>query len=96
MTQLFLEREAILPRLDGIRKNIKRLKELAKLPFKDFAQGDPYDLAHHHLRLVLEAFFIFLLTSCLGFREHGPWNTRKSPSVWAKIRLFPRILPNKN
>lgn len=57
MTQLFLEREALLPRLDGIRKNIKRLKELGKLSFKDFSQGDPYDLAHHHLRLALEGVF---------------------------------------
>ena len=57
MTQLPIEREAILPRLDGIRKNIKKLKSLAQLPFEEFSTGDPYDLAQHHLRLALEGGF---------------------------------------
>lgn len=52
-----LEREAILPRVDGIRKNIKKLEELAKLPLEKFSQGDPFDLAQHHLRLALEGIF---------------------------------------
>jgi len=57
MTPRPLEREAIMPRLDGIRKNIKKLEELSKLPFENFAQGDAYDLAQHHLRLALEGIF---------------------------------------
>lgn len=52
-----LEREAILPRMDGIRKNIKKLKELALLPLGEFGEGDPFDLAQHHLRLALEGVF---------------------------------------
>lgn len=52
-----LEREAILPRLDGIRKNIKKLTELASLPLEQFSKGDPFDLAQHHLRLALEGIF---------------------------------------
>jgi uncharacterized protein YutE (UPF0331/DUF86 family) len=52
-----LEREAILPRVDGILKNIEKLETLAKLPLKEFSEGDPYDLAQHHLRLALEGIF---------------------------------------
>lgn len=52
-----VEREAILPRIDGIQKNIKKLEGLAKLPFKHFSTGDSYDLAQHHLRLALEGIF---------------------------------------
>lgn len=52
-----LSREAILPRIDGIRKNLQKLGELARLPFDTFSSGDPYDLAQHHLRLALEGVF---------------------------------------
>lgn len=52
-----LEREAILPRMDGIRKNLLKLEALASLPFDQFSQGDPFDLAQHHLRLALEGVF---------------------------------------
>lgn len=52
-----LSREAILPRLDGIRKNIKKLESLSQLPLKAFAEGDSFDLAQHHLRLALEGIF---------------------------------------
>lgn len=57
MTILPLEREAILPRLDGIKKNVLKLKALAALPIEQFSTGDPYDLAQHHLRLSLEGIF---------------------------------------
>ena len=57
MKNLPLEREAILPRIDGIRKNLKKLEELSTLPFEQFSEGDPYDLAQHHLRLALEGVF---------------------------------------
>lgn len=50
-------REAILPRIDGIHKNLKKLAELGKLPLAEFSIGDPYDLAQHHLRLALEGIF---------------------------------------
>ncbi len=52
-----LEREAIMPRIDGIRKNILKLQELGKLPFEKFREGDPFDLSQHHLRLALEGVF---------------------------------------
>ena len=52
-----LEREALLPRIDGIRKNIAKLDELGKLPLAQFSIGDPFDLTQHHLRLALEGVF---------------------------------------
>lgn len=52
-----LEKEAILPRLDGIRKNLAKLSELGSLPFEKFKSGDPFDLTQHHLRLALEGIF---------------------------------------
>ena len=57
MTNFPLEREAILPRIDGIKKNVLKLQNLAKLPFETFSTGDSYDLAQHHLRLALEGVF---------------------------------------
>lgn len=52
-----LEREAIMPRIDGIRKNILKLQGFGKFPFEKFREGDPFDLAQHHLRLALEGVF---------------------------------------
>lgn len=52
-----LSREAVLPRIDGIRRNVKKLEELSRLPFDKFKDGDAYDLAQHHLRLALEGIF---------------------------------------
>lgn len=52
-----LEREALLPRLDGIRKNLTKLQALGKLPPEQFGSGDAFDLAQHHLRLALEGVF---------------------------------------
>ena len=57
MTPLPLEREAILPRLDDIRKNLQRLEQLSQLSAETFSEGDPFDLAQHHLRLALEGIF---------------------------------------
>ena len=52
-----LEREALLPRIDGIGRNLKKMEQLAALPFDQFSDGDPFDLAQHHLRLALEGIF---------------------------------------
>lgn len=56
MTQIIL-REAILPRISGIQKNLQRLREIQKLPFVEFSTGDNYDLVQHNLRLALEGVF---------------------------------------
>lgn len=52
-----LERAAILPRLDGIKKNIAKLRSLGTLPLADFQTADNFDLSQHHLRLALEGVF---------------------------------------
>lgn len=57
MTILPVEREAVVPRIDGIRKNIRRLEKLAALPLDQFHSDDAFDLAQHHLRLALEGIF---------------------------------------
>ena len=53
-----LRREALLPRIDGITKNLKRLREFGARPRKEFLENeDLFDLAQHHLRLALEGVF---------------------------------------
>ncbi len=52
-----LEREALMPRIDGMRHNLERLRSLGRLPLADFRSGDNFDLAQHHLRLTLEGVF---------------------------------------
>lgn len=52
-----LEKEALLPRIDGIRRNIARLRKIGALPPGEFRSGDAFDLAQHHLRLALEGVF---------------------------------------
>jgi uncharacterized protein YutE (UPF0331/DUF86 family) len=52
-----LEREAILPRIDGIRDNLEKLRVLGNLPFKKFCKDDSYALTQHYLRLSLEGVF---------------------------------------
>lgn len=58
MSALPLLREAVIPRLDGITKDIKKLRELHQRGLAEFAKkGDTFDLAQHHLRLALEGVF---------------------------------------
>lgn len=52
-----LEREAIMPRIDGIRKNIAKLRKLGELPLEEFKTGDSFDLVQHNLRMALEGVF---------------------------------------
>ena len=53
-----LRREAIIPRLDGITKNIQRLQKIGAHPLQEFQESeDLFDLAQHHLRLALEGVF---------------------------------------
>lgn len=46
-----------MPRLDGIRKNIAKLRLLGGLTLTEFQQDDTFDLSQHHLRLALEGVF---------------------------------------
>lgn len=57
MNQLPLRREAMLPRIDGIQKNLIRLQEFSRLPFEEFSKEEVLDRVQHHLRLALEGVF---------------------------------------
>ena len=57
MKTIPLERESLFPRMDGIRKNVRKLESLSQLPLEEFSVGDSFDLAQHHLRLALEGIF---------------------------------------
>ncbi|TSC77535.1 MAG: hypothetical protein G01um101433_562 [Parcubacteria group bacterium Gr01-1014_33] len=53
-----LRREAVMPRIDGITRNIKRLREFGARPREEFLKNeDLFDLSQHHLRLALEGIF---------------------------------------
>jgi uncharacterized protein YutE (UPF0331/DUF86 family) len=56
MTGLIL-REAILPRMDGIRRNVGKLRRLAQLSEETFLEEDNLALVQHYLRLSLEGVF---------------------------------------
>lgn len=52
-----LEREALMPRIDGITKNIARLRQLGMLPQDQFAIGDNFDILYSNLHFALEGVF---------------------------------------
>ena len=55
MTKLPLLREAIMPRVDGIYKDLKKLRELvARGPAEFQEETETFALAQHHLRFALE------------------------------------------
>ena len=58
MKLLALRKEALLPRIDGIERNLSKLQLLGKKPLSEFEKrGDTFDLTQHHLRLALEGIF---------------------------------------
>lgn len=58
MKPIPMRKESILPRVDGITRNIEKLKRLATQPVAEFEKRDDvFDLAQHHLRLALEGIF---------------------------------------
>ncbi len=53
-----LKRQSILPRLDGILRDVERLRELAGCPLEEFVgDHDRFDIAKLHLREALEGVF---------------------------------------
>jgi uncharacterized protein YutE (UPF0331/DUF86 family) len=53
-----IKRQSLVPRIDGITKDLVRLKELAGHPESEFAgRGDTFALAQFHLRQALEGVF---------------------------------------
>lgn len=53
-----LKRQSILPRLDGISRDIERLRKFGEQPFEEFKTNDDnFSLAKFHLRQALEGVF---------------------------------------
>lgn len=58
MKKLPIKRQSIVPRIDGIERDLTRLRELAGEPLDEFAKrGDKFALAQFYLRQVLEGVF---------------------------------------
>lgn len=57
MVKLFLDKETILKRINGIQEEIKELEKLAKLPFHEFAEGVGFKLSQYHMHRALEGVF---------------------------------------
>src|SRR3990167_7005839 len=59
MKRLPLKSQSIIPRIDGITKDIEKLRTLAKVPQEEFynAANDHYDVAKLRLREALEGVF---------------------------------------
>ena len=64
--------EAILPRIDGITRNITKLRKLGKHPLEEFEKRDDvFDLSQHILDLHWKACFISAHISLQDFRVAG-------------------------
>ncbi|HCR36030.1 hypothetical protein A2130_04300 [Candidatus Woesebacteria bacterium GWC2_33_12] len=57
MTNLKLEKDIILKRIEGIEGEIKELQLLKNKPFDEFKSGDSWKLAQFHLHRALEGVF---------------------------------------
>lgn len=57
MKNVPLQRESIEPRLDGIQKELKLLREFASVSFDEFNTDVMFDRAQLHLRFALEGMF---------------------------------------
>lgn len=52
-----IKSQSIIPRIDGIERDVGKLKELGKLPLTEFAQEDNFIKAQFYLRQALEGVF---------------------------------------
>lgn len=57
MVKLFLDKETILKRINGIQEEIRELEKLAKLPFQEFEEGIGFKLSQYHMHRALEGVF---------------------------------------
>ena len=57
MTNLKLEKDIILKRIEGIEGEIKELQLLRNKPFDEFKNGDSWKLTQFHLHRALEGVF---------------------------------------
>ncbi|MBI3815433.1 MAG: DUF86 domain-containing protein [Nitrospinae bacterium] len=52
-----IKSQSIIPRIDGIQRDVKKLKMLVKLPIKKFGEEDNFIKAQFYLRRALEGVF---------------------------------------
>ncbi|MCL4540304.1 MAG: DUF86 domain-containing protein [Bacteroidetes bacterium] len=52
-----LKKQSILPRIDGIQRDLIKLKELSKLPVEEFSLENNFVLSQFYLRRALEGVF---------------------------------------
>lgn len=59
MKKLPIKTQSIVPRIDGIMKDIAKLRQIAELPFEEFSDNtkDHFDVAKLRLREALEGVF---------------------------------------
>jgi uncharacterized protein YutE (UPF0331/DUF86 family) len=52
-----IKRQSIIPRIDGIQRDVERLKRLGELPILEFSSEDNFIKAQFYLRRALEGVF---------------------------------------
>ena len=57
MTQLVIEKNTILKRMNGVQGELEEMRKIALQPFEIFAKGDGFKLAQYHLHRALEGVF---------------------------------------
>ncbi len=57
MTPAPLDKNAIVPRIQGIQEDLEALRETTKMPLKDFAKGPYFGDANYRLHRILEGVF---------------------------------------
>ncbi len=73
MNNLPLLKESLLPRIDGMQKNLALLEKFGKMPIEEFEKDEILDRVQHNLRLVLEG--VFNITSHILARIPGARET---------------------
>lgn len=57
MTDLILNKETILKRINGIQEEIKQMKKAGDVDFSEYEKSDKYKIAEYHLHRALEGVF---------------------------------------
>lgn len=57
MTNLVLNKEAILKRINGIQEEIKQMEKAGDADFSEYEKSDRYKIAEYHLHRALEGVF---------------------------------------
>ncbi|TSC77498.1 MAG: hypothetical protein G01um101433_572 [Parcubacteria group bacterium Gr01-1014_33] len=57
MTQLVVEKDIVLKRLNGIQQEVAELTALGEIPFEEFQKQKGFELSQYHLHRALEGVF---------------------------------------